>query len=139
MNDRGFSLIEALVAVVLTLGVSGAVFSFVHVDSYIAQTQPEALDMQQRARVGVDALLRDLAQAGAGATAGAEAGPLHRQLPPVVPRRLEAVPVMWGAIGGSAAVLLDVPTDYALLGAGMILAVVSLRPYLRTTTRSSPE
>ena len=44
--------------------------------------------MQQRARVGVDALLRDLAQAGAGATAGAEAGPLYRQLPPVVPRRL---------------------------------------------------
>jgi len=58
---------------------------------------------------------------------------------PAVPRRLEAVPVMWGAVGGSAAVLLDVPTDYALLGAGMILAVVSLRPYLRTITRSSPE
>ena len=58
---------------------------------------------------------------------------------PAVPRRLEAVPVMWGAIGGSAAILLDVPTDYVLLGAGLMLAAVGLRPYLRHTTRSSPE
>ena len=58
---------------------------------------------------------------------------------PAVPRRLEAVPVMWSAIGGSAAILLDVPTDYALLGAGLMLAAVSLRPYLRHATRSSPE
>ena len=56
-----------------------------------------------------------------------------------MPRRLEAVPVMWGAIGGSAAILLDVPTDYVLLGAGLMLAAVGLRPYLRHTTRSSPE
>ena len=75
MNDRGFTLIETLIVVLLTLGVTGAVFSVVHPDSAIAQTQPEALDMQQRARVGADALLRDLAQAGAGANAGAEINP----------------------------------------------------------------
>lgn len=31
-----------------------------------------------------------------------------------IPPLLAIVPVLWGFIGGSAAVLLDVPTDYVL-------------------------
>ena len=38
--------------------------------------------------------------------------------------RLEIVPVAWAFIGGSAALLLDVPADYALLGAGVVLTAV---------------
>ena len=38
-----------------------------------------------------------------------------------VPRRLEIVPAAWAFIGGSAAVLLNVPADYALLGAGVLV------------------
>ena len=38
-----------------------------------------------------------------------------------VPLILAIVPISWGFIGGSAAVLLNVPTDYVLLGAGALL------------------
>ncbi len=41
-----------------------------------------------------------------------------------VPTRLAVVPVIWGMIGDSAAVLLAVPTDYVMLGAGVILATL---------------
>ena len=41
-----------------------------------------------------------------------------------VPAWLAVIPVIWGIIGGSAAVLLTVPTDYVLLGAGVLLATL---------------
>jgi hypothetical protein len=45
-----------------------------------------------------------------------------------VPVGLSIVPIAWGVVGGSAAVLLDVPTDYALLAsAGLLLAAVADR------------
>jgi hypothetical protein len=44
--------------------------------------------------------------------------------------RLSTVPVIWSAIGGSAALLLGVPVDLALPIAGMALAIYSAR---RTT------
>jgi hypothetical protein len=43
-----------------------------------------------------------------------------------VPPALAIVPAMWGLVGGSAAVLLDVWTDYLLLGAGVLLLTVVL-------------
>ena len=42
------------------------------------------------------------------------------------PLGLAIVPGLWGFIGGSAAVILDVPTDYVLLGAGVLLSVMVL-------------
>ena len=74
MTDRGFTLVEALVATLLTLGVLGAALSFVAPDWYIAQSRPEAIDMQQRARVGADLISRDLFMAGAGPSAGPQTG-----------------------------------------------------------------
>jgi hypothetical protein len=44
-----------------------------------------------------------------------------------VPAGLAVVPVIWGMIGGSAAVLLAVPTDYVLLGAGVVLGTLLIR------------
>jgi hypothetical protein len=41
-----------------------------------------------------------------------------------VPMRLEIIPVAWAFIGGSAALLLNVPADYILLGAGVLLTGV---------------
>jgi hypothetical protein len=41
-----------------------------------------------------------------------------------LPLTLAIVPIAWGFIGGSAAVLLAVPTDYVLLGAGILLMAV---------------
>jgi hypothetical protein len=50
-------------------------------------------------------------------------------------RSLSIVPVIWSAIGGSAALLLGVPADVALPIAGMALAIFSLR---RTTPERLP-
>ena len=41
-----------------------------------------------------------------------------------VPAALAVIPVVWSLIGGSAAVLLEVPSDYVLLGAGVLLATL---------------
>jgi Family of unknown function (DUF6064) len=41
-----------------------------------------------------------------------------------LPVALAAIPIVWGFIGGSAALLLSVPTDYVLLGAGVLLTVI---------------
>lgn len=47
--------------------------------------------------------------------------------------RLAAIPILWAFIGGSAATLLAVPTDYVLLAAGIVLLVAvvvqAARPY----------
>jgi hypothetical protein len=51
------------------------------------QAQPEAADMQQRARVAVDALRRDLLMAGAGTYAGPARGPLNGLVAPIMPFR----------------------------------------------------
>jgi hypothetical protein len=62
-----------------------------------------------------------------------------------IPPLLAIVPVLWGFIGGSAAVLLDVPTDYVLLAGGALLtfAVLTRRgqdggPSPRNSRRSQP-
>jgi hypothetical protein len=48
-----------------------------------------------------------------------------------VPLSLAIIPVLWGFIGGSAAVLLAVPTDYVLLIAGGLLTLITLAQRLR--------
>jgi hypothetical protein len=40
------------------------------------------------------------------------------------PLTLAIVPIVWSFIGGSAAALLEVPTDYVLLGAGIALTAI---------------
>jgi hypothetical protein len=40
--------------------------------------------------------------------------------------RLAIIPVIWGFVGGSAALLLDVRTDYVLLAAGVALVVARM-------------
>jgi len=41
-------------------------------------------------------------------------------------RLLSAIPVLWAAVGGSAAVLLNIRADYALLVAGLFLVVFAI-------------
>jgi len=41
-----------------------------------------------------------------------------------VPLTLAIIPIVWAFIGGSAAVLLEVPTDFVLLGAGLLLTAI---------------
>ena len=87
-RDAGFTLIEMLVASAIMLTITAATFALVHPADGIFKAQPELADLQQRLRVSVDAISRDLLMAGAGVSATAPAGPLVNYLPPVVPYRL---------------------------------------------------
>ena len=87
-RDGGFSLVESLIALVLMLVVTGAVFGLVNPGAQISQTQPEAMDMQQRARVAADVLSRDLFMAGAGLYTGPQTGALTNFFATIIPRRM---------------------------------------------------
>ena len=87
-SESGFSTVELLAALLLTMVVVGAAIGLLNPQALAARFQPAVVDAQQRLRVGVDVLVRDLAAAGAGGDSGALAGPLGRYLPPVLPRRL---------------------------------------------------
>jgi hypothetical protein len=84
---RGFTVVELLVAMAITLVVVAATVSFVGPAHDAFQVQPETSDLQQRIRVGLDALQRDLLMAGAGMYAAGAVGPLHGVLAPVMPYR----------------------------------------------------
>jgi prepilin-type N-terminal cleavage/methylation domain-containing protein len=86
-RQDGFSLIELLVASLITLIVVGAAFQLAAPAQRMFQAQPEAADMQQRMRVAADSLRRDLVMAGAGTYAGRALGPLTDSIAPVMPLR----------------------------------------------------
>jgi type II secretory pathway pseudopilin PulG len=85
-RDRGFTLVESIVATGLTVCIAAAVFAAVHPAEAVFGVQAEAADMQQRLRVAVAALRRDLAMAGAGIDA-AGGSPLVDYFPPLLPYR----------------------------------------------------
>lgn len=86
-GHRGHSLVELLIAMAITLAVTGATLALVSHAQSIAQTQPEAGDMQQRLRVAVDALDRSLLIAGGGQSDAGSAGPSGNVFPSVMPYR----------------------------------------------------
>ena len=65
MKASGFSLIELVVALGLTLVVTAAIFDLVAQSRRSFDTEPDAMDRQQRMRVAVDTLQRDLLMARA--------------------------------------------------------------------------
>jgi prepilin-type N-terminal cleavage/methylation domain-containing protein len=85
VNARGFSFIELLVSMAITVVVTSGMFSFIHSASGAFEVNLEQTDMQQRARVATDALFRDLVMAGAGpqtpAVAPFRRGTLNPDLP----------------------------------------------------------
>jgi hypothetical protein len=86
-HECGVTLVEMVIALALMLVVTGAAFAIVNPAADTSLAQPAAIDMQQRARVGADMLVRDLVMAGAGLDSGPAVGPLGGFVPPVVPRR----------------------------------------------------
>lgn len=86
-RDRGFSLLEAVIATGLTMVVVASVFAMMHPAQGAFATEPEVADVQQRIRVAVDTLTRDLTMAGAGAYIGGHTGPLIHYFAPVLPFR----------------------------------------------------
>jgi len=84
-SEAGFSLIEVLVATAIMLIVTGGIFTVMNPSSTMFQAQPEVVDLQQRLRIGVDTLTRDLVMAGAGAYSGSLSGSLSGFFAPVQP------------------------------------------------------
>lgn len=84
-SDRGFSLVEMLVATAIMVTVTGAVFTVLNPTGSVFKTQPEVVDIQQRLRIGVDTLKKDLIMAGAGAYSGSQSGSLAGFFAPIQP------------------------------------------------------
>jgi prepilin-type N-terminal cleavage/methylation domain-containing protein len=64
-QDRGFSLVEVIVALGISLTVIGAIFELVEQSRRRFAAEPDIVDRQQRVRVAVEALSRDLLMARA--------------------------------------------------------------------------
>jgi prepilin-type N-terminal cleavage/methylation domain-containing protein len=65
-SERGFSLIEVLISMVVTLIVMAAVFGLLTKGQRSFQREPEVADLQQSARTALDLVTKDILQAGAG-------------------------------------------------------------------------
>lgn len=86
-SRAGFTIMEMLVATAIMMTVTGAIFALMNPSQGVYQAQPEASDMQQRMRVGVDALTKDIIMAGAGTYMGSSAGSLYNYFAPIMPYR----------------------------------------------------
>jgi hypothetical protein len=87
VDDAGVSLVEAMMALALTLLVLGGVFELLTPATALHRMLPEAAMAQQRLRYAFDRLFGDLMTAGRGPSEQAP-GRLGRFLPPIVPYRL---------------------------------------------------
>ncbi len=65
-SQRGFSLLEVLISIAITLIVMGAVFGLLTRGQRSFQREPEVADLQQSARAALDLVTRDILQAGTG-------------------------------------------------------------------------
>ena len=86
-QERGFSAVEMLIATAIMMAVTGAVFGLMDPARGTFAAQPEVSDMQQRLRIGVETLQKDLLMAGAGTYSGAGGGTLGNFLATIVPDR----------------------------------------------------
>jgi hypothetical protein len=85
--EGGFTLLELLIATAIMLFVLASIFALLNPAEGTFRAQPEVSDLQQRVRVSVDTLVRDLMMAGAGPAAGEGAGPLIDFFAPILPSR----------------------------------------------------
>jgi hypothetical protein len=85
---RGFSVVELLVALLVTLVLSAGLFSIVAGSEGAFRVQPEAAEMQQRLRAAGELLTSALLEAGSGPSAPALDVPLGAVVPSVLPYRI---------------------------------------------------
>ena len=83
----GFSMVDLLIAMLIFGVVCGAILDLLPPATAAFDTQLEVSDLQQRLRVAVSTLQRDLAAAGAGAYGGGTLGVLGDYIAPVLPYR----------------------------------------------------
>ena len=85
---RGFSLVELLVALAITLLVTSAVFAMLDPAGSAFQVQPEAADTLQRLRGATDALRRDVMSAGNGPSTARSPNPSALIAAAIFPARI---------------------------------------------------
>jgi prepilin-type N-terminal cleavage/methylation domain-containing protein len=104
---RGFSFIELVVSMAIMLAVTGSMFGLVDSARTVFAVDLERADMQQRARVSIAALFKDLIMAGAGL-----------QTPAIAPyRRGDENPDLPGSAFSDRISVRYVPPDAAAGGA----------------------
>jgi type II secretory pathway pseudopilin PulG len=118
----GFSLVELLIAMAVMVTFGSALMALILAGQSIARLQPEASDVQQRARVALQTLGAELALAGAGLDRGPHAGALAQFFPPIGPSSDGGLTV-WYVSGRAAQATLAGPlapgaTDAPIQSAG---------------------
>ncbi len=69
-NEKGFSLLELLVAAALTVGLMGGIFALANRNQQVFVTESSVTDLNQNVRTAVDLLTRDIQCAGMGLPVG---------------------------------------------------------------------
>jgi len=118
----GFSLVELLLAMAVMVTFTSALMSLILAGQSIARLQPEAADVQQRARIALQTLGAELALAGAGLDRGPQAGALAQYFPPIEPSPDGGLTI-WYLSGRAAQTTLAAPlaqgaTDAPIQNAG---------------------
>jgi hypothetical protein len=70
-SESGFSILELLVAALLTVGLIGAIFALTSRNQQVFVTESGVVDMNQNARTCIDLITRDIQSAGVGLPSGA--------------------------------------------------------------------
>ncbi|MEN3338488.1 MAG: hypothetical protein V7647_2164 [Acidobacteriota bacterium] len=83
----GYVLVELLIAAALVCTVIAVLLRFCATAQASVRTAGDSTDLQQRLRVAVEALRRDLLAAGAGLSNGSPSAPLIDAFPPILPAR----------------------------------------------------
>ena len=65
-SEAGFSLVEVLIAMTITLIISGAIYGLLASGQGAFRREPELTDRQQNARIALNLIMRDIANAGSG-------------------------------------------------------------------------
>jgi hypothetical protein len=87
-GERGFSIVEMLIATAIMMAVTAATFGLMNPATGMFVAQPEVSDMQQRLRIAVDTLKKDLLMAGAGTYSGNnKLGSLGQYVATILPDR----------------------------------------------------
>lgn len=86
--EAGFSIVEMLIATVIMMVVTAATFGLMNPAQGMFAAQPEVSDMQQRLRIAVETLKKDLLMAGAGTYSGNnKLGSLGQYVATILPDR----------------------------------------------------
>jgi hypothetical protein len=87
-TQSGYALLEMLVSTAIACAVIGVLLRFCAVAHTSVRTQDNVADLQQRLRVAVEALRRDLLAAGVGPSNGLSRAPLAASFAPILPGRV---------------------------------------------------